>query len=146
MPFHIPFPSLSIRYSQVCVTNKYIYTEYLFFVTFRCYLFFISILSWPLPFPLMFWSILQQGDTSRRASGPVGLLSVARSQIPDDTCEPWQSSWFTVAVSRLFCQTKHQHNVFSLTVPQQFPTPKWLQPTFSCTQSGRSSFCNHMLL
>lgn len=49
-------------------------------------------------------------------------LSVARSQIPDDTCEPWQSSWFTVVVSRLLCQTKHQYNVFSLTIPQQFPT------------------------
>lgn len=110
-----------------------------------CYLL-ISIPSWTLPLPLMFWYNLRQGDTSRRAGGPLGLLSVARSQIPDDTCEPWQSSWFTVAVSGLLCQTKHRHNVFSLTVPQRFPTPKWLQPTFSCTQSGCSSFCNHMLL
>lgn len=47
-----------------------------------------------------------------------------------DTCEPWQSYWFTVAVSRLLCQTKQQHNIFPLTVSQQFPTPKWLQRTF----------------
>lgn len=72
------------------------------------------------------------------------LWHVSRS--PDDTCEPWQSSWFTVAVSRLLCQTKHQHNVFSLSLYlRDSPPPKRLQLTSSCTQSGCSSFCNHML-
>lgn len=71
-------------------------------------------------------------------------LSVARSQIPDDTCEPWQSSWFTVVVSRLLCQTKHQYNVFSLTIPQQFPTPNDsspLSPALNMTKALRAVIC-----
>lgn len=71
-------------------------------------------------------------------------LSVARSQIPDDTCEPWQSSWFTVVVSRLLCQTKHQYNVFSLTIPQQFPTPNDsspLSPALNVTKALRAIIC-----
>lgn len=80
---------------------------------------------------------------SVRAIGSSLSLSVAWSQMPDDTCEPWQSSWFTVAVSRLLCQTKHQHNVFSLTVSQQFPASNWLQPTFSCTLFAIICYCKH---
>lgn len=138
----------SLHPSKHYIQSSHKYTRYLAFFFPPAHTFgHIQMLSPPYRHPLPTSSRWCFGTSRRRVTppgeprGPLGLLSMASSQIPDDTCEPWQSSWYTVAVSGLLCQTKHRHNVFSLTVPQQTPhRQKWLRPTFSRTQSGSASF------
>lgn len=123
-PYSLHLPTHSIQWS---LCHKYTQDFFLFTMHTFGYSDVISSLSPPLP--LIRRYILQQGDTSRPVGGPLGLHSVACGQMPD-TCEPWQSYQFTVAVRRLLCQTKHQHNIVPFTAPQQFPPAKWLRPTF----------------
>lgn len=126
-PYSLHLPKHSIQWS---LCQKY--THYLFSLQFTYLV--IQMLSPPHLHPLLNSSppldVLVHLAAGWRLQASLGTSGSPLCGTKPDTCEPWQSYWFTVAVSRLLCQTKQQHNIFPLTVSQQFPTPKWLQRTF----------------